>query len=138
MKVEQLYAAMAVGTDDARDPYLKYLGYEASEDPSNPAYFETYTFNYPKQSMVRFLDNTYPSTGGISQLVGSAPVETPEGSSPLDGLANEIVGGFNNLLGQMKGERNLRVEPPMVDDNSPYTVPKERAIGRDHDLGWFE
>ena len=144
MKVEQLYAAMSVGTDDARDPYLKYLSYEASSDPSNPAYFETYTFNYPKQSMIRFLDNTYPSTGGISQLIGPPPAkaESPEGGesggggggNPFDGLS----AGFNNLIGQMKGERNLRVEPPLVEDNSPYTVPKERAIGREHDLGWFE
>jgi len=138
MKVEQLYAAMSVGTDDSRDPYLKYLSFEASDDPRNPAYFETYTFNYPKQSMIRFLDNTYPSTGGISQLIGPPPAkaETPEGetSSPFDSLSN----GFNNLLGQMKGERNLRVEPAIVEDNSPYTVPKERAIGREHDLGWFE
>lgn len=138
MKVEQLYAAMAVGTDDARDPYLTYLSYAASDDPSNPAYFETYTFNYPRQSMVRFLDNTYPSTGGISQLIGPPPAKTesPEGeaASPFDGLS----AGFNNLLGQIKGERNLRVEPTLLDDKSPYKVPKERAIGREHDLGWFE
>jgi len=138
MKLEQLYGAMAVGTDDARDPYVKYLGYEATEDRNSPAYFETYTFNYPKQSMIRFLDNTYPSTGGISQLIGPPPAkaESPEGetSSPFEGLSN----GFNNIIGQMKGERNLRVEPSLVDDNSPYTVPKERALGREHDLGWFE
>jgi len=142
MKVEQLYAAMSVGTDDTRDPYLKYLSFEASEDPRNPAYFETYTFNYPKQSMVRFLDNTYPSTGGISQLIGPPPakLESPEGedSNPFDGLSSGLSNGFNNLLGQIKGERNLRVEPQIVDDKSPYTVPKERAIGREHDLGWFE
>lgn len=138
MKVEQLYAAMSVGTDDARDPYLKYLSFEASDDKNSPAYFETYTFNYPSSSMVRFLDNTYPSTGGISQLIGPPPskAETPEGetSSPLDGLST----GFNNLIGQMKGERNLRVEPQLINDNSPYKVPKERAIDREHDLGWFE
>ena len=139
MKVDQLYAAMSVGTGDSRDPYLKYLSFEASEDPRNPAYFETYTFNYPKQSMIRFLDNTYPSTGGISQLIGPPPTkaESPEGengSSPFDGLS----AGFNNLIGQMKGERNLRVDPPLVEDSSPYIVPKERAIGREHDLGWFE
>ena len=139
MKLEQLYGAMAVGTDDARDPYVKYLGYEATEDRNSPAYFETYTFNYPKQSMIRFLDNTYPSTGGISQLIGPPPAkaETPEGTeepSPFEGLSN----GFNNLIGQMKGERNLRVEPLFANDNSPYTVPKERAIGREHNLGWFE
>jgi len=136
MKVEQLYAAMSVGTDDARDPYLKYLSYEASEDPTNPAYFETYTFNYPQVSMVRFLDNMYPSKGGLNGLVGPQP-EAPkdETKSPFDGLSD----GFNNLLGQMKGERSLRVEPVYEeDDNAFYVPPKERAIGRQHDLGWFE
>ena len=135
LKLEQLYGAMAVGTDDARDPYLKYLSYEASEDSSNPAYFETYTFNYPPTSMIRFLDNSYPSTGGISGLIGPPPAkaENPDGEafSPFDGLSN----GLNNLIGQMKGERNLRVEPTLVDVNAPYKVPKERAIGREHNLG---
>merc|ERR1719343_1769841 len=116
MKVDQLYAAMSVGTGDAQDPYLKYLSFEASNDPRNPAYFETYTFNYPKQSMVRFLDNSYPSTGGINQLIGPPPAksESEEGQSinPFDGLSN----GFNNLIGQIKGERNLRVEPLFIED----------------------
>ena len=140
-KLEQLYNAMAVGTDDARDPYLKYLSYEASEDSSNPAYFETYTFNYPSQSMIRFLDNTYPSKGGINGLIGPPPAkseEEGESSNPFDGLTKELGNSFNNLLGQMNGERNLRVEPDFVEDNSPYTPPKERALGREHDLGWFE
>lgn len=136
MKLEQLYAAMSLGTDDARDPFVKYLGYEATEDKSSPAYFETYTFNHSRQSMVRFLDNTYPSSGGLAEWIGTPPAqeENSDAPNPFEDLSN----GFNNLLGQMQGERNLRVEPPAVPDNAPYTVPKERAIGREHDLGWFE
>ena len=139
MKVEQLYSAMSVGTDDATDHYYKYLGPEATEDPNNPAYFETYTFNYPKASLVRFIDNTYPSTGGLSGLIGPPPAkketEDENAPNPFAGLQS----GFNNLIGEMKGERNLRVEPPIIeDDNTVYKVPKERAIDREHDLGWFE
>ena len=71
-------------------------------------------------------------------MIGPPPAkaENPDGEafSPFDGLSN----GLNNLIGQMKGERNLRVEPTLVDVNAPYKVPKERAIGREHNLGWFE
>ena len=41
-------------------------------------------------------------------------------------------------MGQIQGERTLRTEPVAVEDNRPYKVPEERALGRDHDLGWFE
>mmetsp|Transcript_15865 Transcript_15865/g.36572 ORF Transcript_15865/g.36572 Transcript_15865/m.36572 type:complete len:611 (-) Transcript_15865:80-1912(-) len=138
MKIEQLYAAMAVGSDDARDPYAKYLGFESSEDPSNPAYFETYTFNHAKKSLVRFMDDTYPSVGGISEMIGPPPAQDEsaagEKRNPFEGLTN----GLNNLMGQIQGERTLRVEPTYNEDSSTYAVPKERAIGRSHDQGWFE
>ena len=42
------------GTDDARDPYDVYL---ANLDVNGPGYFQTYTFDHDRQSMVRFLDN---------------------------------------------------------------------------------
>jgi len=138
MKVEQLYRAIAVGTDDARDPYEKYLGMDALLDPNNPAYFQTYTFNYPVQSMVRFLDDTYDSAGGISELVGPPPKveESPENESkdnnPFDALAN-IFSSIGDI-----GEKNLRSDFKVEEDNAPYTVPNERAVGRPHDLRWFE
>jgi hypothetical protein len=70
-KVEALHSAMAVGTDDERDPYVPYL---ANVDKNGPGFFQTYTFNYAKQSIVRFLDNQYPSAGGVD-LLGGAPSE---------------------------------------------------------------
>uniref|UniRef100_A0A7S4AXH2 Uncharacterized protein n=1 Tax=Pseudo-nitzschia australis TaxID=44445 RepID=A0A7S4AXH2_9STRA len=137
MKIEQLYAAMSVGSDDTRDPYVKYVGVGA-EDPNNPAYFETYTFNHAKKSLVRFMDDTYPSVGGIAEMIGPPPAkdesETGEPSNPFQGLTN----GLNNLMGQIQGERTLRVEPSFDEDTASYVVPKERAIGRKHDQGWFE
>jgi len=137
-KVEQLYKAMAVGTADARDPYEKYLGAD-NLDPSNPAFFQTYTFNYPIRSLVRFVDDTYDSAGGMTKIVGPPPKIEDESSgnegkdnNPLDVLTN-IFDSFAEI-----GEKNLRTEPTFEEDNAPYTVPKERAIGRPHDMGWLE
>jgi hypothetical protein len=45
---------MAVGTDDARDPYTTYLFNMSRE---GPGHFQTYTFNHDRQSLVRFLDS---------------------------------------------------------------------------------
>jgi hypothetical protein len=64
-KVEDLYHAMAVGTDDQRDPYAPYL---ANLDQKGPGFFQTYTFNHPKRSIVRFLDNQYPSAGSVDLI----------------------------------------------------------------------
>jgi hypothetical protein len=74
-KVEALHSAMAVGTNDERDPYVPYL---ANVDPNGPGFFQTYTFNYAKQSIVRFLDNQYPSAGGVD-LIGKASPESDDG-----------------------------------------------------------
>jgi hypothetical protein len=64
-KVEDLSRAMAVGTDDERDPYVAY---SASKGPKGPGFFQTYTFNHAKQSLVRFLDNQYPSSGNVDLI----------------------------------------------------------------------
>lgn len=78
-KVEALYSAMAVGTDDQRDPYIPYL---ANTDPNGPGFFQTYTFNYAKQSLVRFLDNQYPSAGGVDLI------PPPEASNEGGGVSS--------------------------------------------------
>lgn len=58
--LDRLIQAMSVGTDDARDPYADYL---YNKDPNGPGYFQSYTFNHEKLSLVRFLDGQYPSSG---------------------------------------------------------------------------
>lgn len=58
--LEKLMFALAVGSDDELDPYQPYLG---STDPRGPGYFQTYTFNHDKLSLVRFLDGQYESAG---------------------------------------------------------------------------
>lgn len=59
--IDRLILAMAVGTDDERDPYVPYL---SNTDPSGPGYFQTYTFNHEELSLVRFLDSQYEKKAG--------------------------------------------------------------------------
>ena len=80
-KIEDLHGAMAVGTEDARDPYTAYL---LNPDTNGPGFFQTYTYNHPKQSVVRFLDNRYPSArdeGFISFSGGEDDDDEDEGVS---------------------------------------------------------
>ena len=58
--VERLIIALAVGSNDERDPYQPYL---ANPDPQGPGYFQTYTVNHDKLSLVRFLDGQYDRDG---------------------------------------------------------------------------
>ena len=58
--VDKLIKAMSVGTDDQRNPYEAYI---ASTDPESPGYFQTYTFDHQKLSLVRFLDAQYERSG---------------------------------------------------------------------------
>ena len=72
--VGRLTEAMAVGTDEERDPYAPYL-YNLSQDlAANPGYFQTYTFNEDKNSMIRFLDQAKSlkegSVGGADDIFG--------------------------------------------------------------------
>jgi hypothetical protein len=110
--VERLLTAMSVGSDDERDPYLPYL---ANKDPKGPGAFQTYTFNHEKLSLVRFLDSQYE--GG-----GSDDVPTKKDSKP----------GFFNFGGDAKKD----VAPKK--EEVTYNVPKARAAGRPHELGWLE
>jgi hypothetical protein len=61
--VGRLCDAVAVGSDDERDPYIPYL---CNLDKNGPGYFQTYTFNHDRQSLVRFLDSAKEvQQGGI-------------------------------------------------------------------------
>lgn len=120
-KIDDLHQAMAVGTDDLRDPYAPYL---ANTDKNGPGYFQTYTFNHNKQSIVRFLDNQYPSAGNVE--VGPPPPEE-------DGEAFD----FGALFNFGDDDKKLRTEPK--DEREIfYKVPEERAMGRPHELGWLD
>jgi hypothetical protein len=84
--LNKLCKAMAVGTDDERNPYDEYL---ANKDPKGPGYFQSYTFNHEKLSLVRFLDSQYPSAG--TQEVAK--------SGDGGGVSTVLVGLFSCLLG---------------------------------------
>ncbi len=61
--VGRLCEAISVGSDDARDPYIPYLN---NLDSDGPGFFQTYTFNHDRQSLVRFLDSAKEiQQGGI-------------------------------------------------------------------------
>lgn len=126
-KVEALYSAMAVGTDDENDPYISYL---ANPDPKGPGYFQTYTFNYARQSIVRFLDNQYPSAGNVD-LISMPSDDSNEGGFNLGNLFN--FGG-----GDSAPKNALRSEPNPFEKETVYKVPDERSEGRPHELGWIE
>lgn len=122
--IERLVKAMSVGTDDERNPYLDYL---VNKDPQGPGNFPTYTFNHEKLSLVRFLDAQYESAGSSG----------PDLSS---GVGMGGVGGLFNFGG---GTASPPARVPKVGgtDNEVeefYRVPKERAAGRPHNLGWLD
>jgi len=114
--LERLVAAMAVGTDDERDPYLPYL---ASKDPSGPGAFQTYTFNHEKLSLVRFLDSQYERKSSSAELPKS--------------------GGIGGLFNFGPGAKQPETKPSIPQDESKYyKVPQARAAGRPHELGWLD
>lgn len=126
-KVGDLYRAMAVGTDEERDPYAIY---ELSLKPGQPGFFQTYTFDHNKKSLVRFLDNQYPSARNVE--IFAPPTESEESQG-----GGFDLGGLFNFGGDDQKEKNLRSDP-RPEKFETYTVPDERAAGRPHALGWFD
>eukprot|EP00526_Cylindrotheca_closterium_P005694 CAMPEP_0113632868 /NCGR_PEP_ID=MMETSP0017_2-20120614/17093_1 /TAXON_ID=2856 /ORGANISM="Cylindrotheca closterium" /LENGTH=559 /DNA_ID=CAMNT_0000543459 /DNA_START=236 /DNA_END=1915 /DNA_ORIENTATION=- /assembly_acc=CAM_ASM_000147 len=127
-KVESLFRAMAIGTDDQRNPYEPYL---CNLDKNGPGYFQTYTFNHGKQSIVRFLDNKYEN--GKIEFIGQ-PEKEEESSNDGGFLGGLFDFGNENKSGPVK---SLRSEPTGV-ENTLYTAPDVRGMGRPHELGWLE
>jgi hypothetical protein len=121
--LERLSNAMAVGSDDERDPYLDY------NLPGGPGDFQTYTFNHENLSLVRFLDAQYERAGG-----SSADVSQPNRGGGLGGL-----GGLLNF-GQSPQSPSRSSTSGTSDSESGdyYKVPNERAAGRPHNLGWLD
>lgn len=118
--LERLLKAMSVGTDDERDPYVEYL---VNKDRNGPGFFQTYTFNHEKLSLVRFLDAQYERSGATGRDIPNA-----------GGLGG---GGFFNfgVPKQQQGQLNQR---EVLEERDVYRVPKERAAGRPHNLGWLD
>jgi len=116
--VGRLCDAISVGTDDARDPYTTYL---ANLDVNGPGYFQTYTFNHDRQSLVRFLD----SAKDIQQA----------GIGPTDNVLDQLSNEASTLL---NFQSNTVTEVKETDyDEEEYKVPEDRACGRPHNVGWL-
>jgi hypothetical protein len=90
-KVGDLYKAMAVGTEDEMDPYAAIC---SSFKPGDPGFFQTYTFDYPKSSLVRFLDNQYPSSGSVEIFKLTSDQEGDQSGGSEGGVCRLGVLGF--------------------------------------------
>lgn len=81
MTLWNLCVATSIGTDDARDPYEEYIANVQGNDyKSNPGYFQTYTFNHDKNSLVRFLD-------GSKSIDGATATNPEEVSRQIKGVS---------------------------------------------------
>lgn len=119
--MEKLIAAMSVGTDDERDPYVEYL---VNKDPKGPGRFQTYTFQHDELSLVRFFDSSISSAGGDS-------------ASSSGGGAGGLAGLFN-FGGSSSGGSPPVDMPDTKQTGSIYKSPAARAVGRPHELGWVD
>eukprot|EP00591_Stephanopyxis_turris_P000676 CAMPEP_0195510334 /NCGR_PEP_ID=MMETSP0794_2-20130614/3008_1 /TAXON_ID=515487 /ORGANISM="Stephanopyxis turris, Strain CCMP 815" /LENGTH=581 /DNA_ID=CAMNT_0040637735 /DNA_START=268 /DNA_END=2011 /DNA_ORIENTATION=- len=121
--VAKLCEAMAVGTEDQRDPYAKYL---YNLDKNGPGYFQTYTFNFNPNSMVAFLDKA----GSKKIVAGSA--------GPADDIARQLGTEFQGILGLSEPKKVTRGMGLDDDDDMEYIPPKRRSLGRPHNMGWLD
>jgi len=129
--VGRLCLALEVGTDDATDPYRDWLG---NLDPNGPGYFQTYTFNHNKKSLVKFLDSAI----NIDVKQGGAGIDTPL-DSVLDQLSNEAENLFSfNKDNDNENIREVPLTEAKDDEDYVYEVPNERACNRPHDMGWLD
>lgn len=87
-KVGDLYKAMAVGTLDEMDPYAVII---SSVRPTDPGFFQTYTFDYPKSSLVRFLDNQYPSSGSVDIFKLTSEPENDQNKGNQGGVSSKYA-----------------------------------------------
>jgi hypothetical protein len=91
MTLWNLCVATSVGTNDARDPYEEYIGnVRGTNYETNPGYFQTYTFDHDKNSLVRFLDSARPIDGATA----SNPDEI---SRQIKGVSLTLIVVFRSL-----------------------------------------
>ncbi|KAL3799119.1 hypothetical protein HJC23_002247 [Cyclotella cryptica] len=125
MTLWNLCVASSVGTDDARDPYEDYIANVKGVDyQSNPGYFQTYTFDHDKNSLVRFLDSS-------KTIDGATAGSTEDVTRQIKGEAMQLF-GFN--FGGSTAD-DVEEKP---EQSKRYVVPEDRAIGRPHMMGWLD
>jgi len=104
--------------------------YLANLDEQGPGYFQTYTFNHPKNSLVRFLDTAKKIEKGSA--------------GPADEIAKQLSNEFSSILGfssqsTTSGSSQRRIDPmrPDYEPEENYKPPAKRAAGRPHNVGWL-
>jgi hypothetical protein len=130
MTLWNLCVATSVGTDEARDPYQEYIANaKGTSYENNPGFFQTYTFNHDKNSLVRFLDSSKTIEKGTA---GS----TEDVTRQIQGEAMQLLGfSFGGGGGSPNpATRSAETETKQKD----YVVPEDRAIGRPHMMGWLD
>jgi hypothetical protein len=129
MTLWNLCVATSVGTDEARDPYEEYIAnVRGTKYENNPGYFQTYTFNHDKNSLVRFLDSSKTIEKGTA---GS----TEDLTRQIQGEAMQLL-GFSFGGGGSPNPATRGGEPEKKEKD--YVVPEDRAIGRPHMMGWLD
>lgn len=129
MTLWNLCVATSVGTDEARDPYEEYIAnVKGTSYENNPGFFQTYTFNHDKNSLVRFLDSAKPIEKGTA---GS----TEDVTRQIQGEALQLL-GFN--LGGGGSPNPATAGRDTKKEQKDYVVPEDRAIGRPHMMGWLD
>ena len=128
MTLWNLCVATSVGTDEARDPYEEYIAnVKGTTYENNPGFFQTYTFNHDKNSLVRFLDSAKPIEKGTA---GS----TEDVTRQIQGEAMQLLGfsfGGGSPNPATRSAENQK-------EQKAYVVPEDRAIGRPHMMGWLD
>ena len=129
MTLWNLCVATSVGTDEARDPYEEYIAnVKGTSYENNPGFFQTYTFNHDKNSLVRFLDSAKTIEKGTA---GS----TEDVTRQIQGEAMQLL-GFS--FGGGSPNPATRGAETQKGPQKDYVVPEDRAIGRPHMMGWLD
>jgi hypothetical protein len=86
MTLWNLCVATSLGTEDARDPHEEYIAnVKGTKYETNPGFFQTYTFDHDKNSLVRFLDSAKVIEKGTA---GSAEDVTRQ----IQGVSCAVIG----------------------------------------------
>ena len=135
MTLWNLCVATSIGTEEARDPYQEYIAnVKGMKYEDNPGYFQTYTFDHDKNSLVRFLDSAKVIEKGTA---GSTEDITRQVQSEVGQLFGG-GGGFGwGGGGAPPNPATVSAKDPSVEEKA-YQVPEDRAIGRPHMMGWLD
>jgi len=135
MVISKLHKAMSVGTDDVKSPYDPYIN-DVSKD--SPGYFQTYTFNSDPNGLLAFLDEATWGNPEMDKVNEEARKKSQMNSNPfesLDKLQESLETFVDEFGAKNQQERGVQI---VATENAEYIPPKERALGRPHNLGWYE